>query len=65
MISFTILFGLAVYWRRKLGVSPATDAGGFVCADGCGVGRFPAQWFCITGLYSGVDLLVFLGLLRD
>ena len=63
--SFTIPFALAIYWRTQtelhrrlmLIASCALTAAAFV--------RFPATFHAWPWFYVGVDLLVFLGVLRD
>jgi hypothetical protein len=63
--SFTIPFTLAILWRKKpefhrrlvLVASCALTAAAF--------GRFPAYLLPFPWFYAGVDLLVFLGVVRD
>jgi len=63
--SFTIPFALAIYWRAKpefhrrliLIAACALTAAAFV--------RFPARFHPWPWFYVGVDLLIFLGVLRD
>ncbi len=65
MVCFTVAFALAVYWRRKpeshrrlmLVTSCVLTAAAF--------GRFPSHAFSYNWFYSGVDLLIFLGAVRD
>jgi hypothetical protein len=65
IVCFTIAFALAVYWRKKpefhrrlmLVASCALTAAAF--------GRFPNHAFSYNWFYSGVDVLVFLGVVRD
>ncbi len=65
MISFTILFGLAVYWRRKLEFHRRLMLVASCALTAAAFGRFPSHWFSYNWFYCGVDLLVCLGLLRD
>jgi hypothetical protein len=65
MLSFSIPFALAIYWRKKpefhrrliLIASCALTAAGF--------GRFPAFLLPAPFFYAGVDVLILLGVARD
>jgi hypothetical protein len=61
---FTVAFALAIYWRRKPEFHRRLMLVATCALTAAAFGRFPAPlgeaWF-----YSGVDLLIFFGVLRD
>jgi len=65
MITFTVLFTLAIYWRKR----PEFHRRLILIAS-CGLtsaafGRFPSQIMPSTFFYAGVDFLVLLGVTCD
>ena len=65
MISFTVAFALAVYWRRKPEFHRRLMLVASFALTAAAWGRMPPPWFSDNWFYIGVDFLVFLGLLRD
>jgi hypothetical protein len=63
--SFTVPFALAIYWRRKPEFHRRLILIAACALTGAAFGRFPASVLPFAWFYIGVDLLVFLGLLRD
>jgi hypothetical protein len=63
MVSFTVLFWLAIYWRRKPEYHRRLMLIATCALTSAAFGRFPQisdHWF-----YAGVDVLVLLGVVRD
>ena len=61
--SFTIAFGLAIYWRKKPEFHRRSVLIASCALTAAGFGRFPQipdHWF-----YAGVDFLILLGVARD
>lgn len=63
MIAFTIPFWLAVYWRRKPEYHRRLVLVATCALTSAGFGRFPFLPF--WGFYTGVDVLILLGVARD
>jgi hypothetical protein len=65
MLTFTVAFGLAFYWRKK----PEFHRR-LILIAGCGLtaaafGRFPSAAMANQWFYAGVDGLILLGVVRD
>lgn len=62
---FTVLFWLAVNWRRKPELHRRLMLMATCVLTAAAWGRMPNQTFAFYWFYSGVDALIFLGILRD
>jgi hypothetical protein len=65
IVAFTIAFSLAIYWRRKPEYHRRLMLIATCALTAAGFGRFPEKVLPSVIFYSGVDLLILLGLLRD
>jgi hypothetical protein len=65
MVCFTATFALAIYWRKKPEYHRRLILIASCALTAAGWGRFPGALFQSNYFYVGVDLLIFLGALRD
>jgi uncharacterized membrane protein YozB (DUF420 family) len=67
LVSFSIAFGLAVWWRRKPELHRRLMLMAVCILTAAAFGRFPAGLLPANPLwfYAGVDLLILLGVTRD
>jgi hypothetical protein len=65
MLTFSIAFGLAVYWRRRPEFHRRLMLIATCCLLGAAFARFPLSMVPENGFYACVDLLILLGVLRD
>ena len=65
MITFSIAFGLALYWRRRPEFHRRLMLIATCCLTGAAFARFPAGTVPANGFYACVDVLIVLGVLRD
>lgn len=63
--SFTIPFALAIYWRKKTEFHRRLILIASCALTAAAFGRFPHDLLPFKWFYAGVDLLVFLGIVRD
>ncbi len=62
---FTIAFALAIYWRRKPEYHRRLILIASCVLTAAAFARFPESILSPKWFYAGVDLLIFLGVLRD
>ncbi len=62
---FTTTFALAIYWRKKPEFHRRLILIASCALTAAGWGRFPGGFFQGNYFYAGVDLLIFLGVVRD
>jgi hypothetical protein len=65
MLTFSIAFGLAIYWRRRPEFHRRLMLIATCCLTGAAFARFPESMVPDNAFYVGVDLLILLGVLRD
>jgi hypothetical protein len=65
MLTFSIAFGLALYWRRRPEFHRRLMLIATCCLTGAAFARFPASMVPEHMFYICVDLLILLGILRD
>lgn len=65
MLTFSIAFGLAIYWRRRPEFHRRLMLIATCCLTGAAFARFPDGTMPDNAFYGGVDLLVLLGVWRD
>jgi hypothetical protein len=65
MITFSLTFGLAIYWRRRPEFHRRLMLMATCCLTGAAFARFPESMVPANGFYACVDLLILLGVLRD
>lgn len=65
MVVFTIAFALAIYWRKKPEFHRRLILMACCALTAAAWGRFPPQLLPPVLFYSGVDLLILLGVARD
>ncbi|OOG46067.1 hypothetical protein B0E50_17225 [Rhodanobacter sp. C01] len=65
MVTFSIAFGLALYWRRRLEFHRRLMLIATCCLTGAAFARFPENVVPENAFYACVDLLVLLGVVRD
>jgi hypothetical protein len=62
---FTIAFALAIYWRKKPEFHRRLILIASCVLTAAAFARFPEHLLPFTWFYAGVDLLIFLGVVRD
>ncbi len=62
---FAVVFTLAIYWRRKPELHRRFILLATCALTAAAFGRFPTNFFPPAYFYSGVDMLILLGVLRD
>jgi len=65
MLTFSIAFGLAIYWRRRPEFHRRLMLIATCCLTGAAFARFPESMVPDNAFYACVDLLILLGVLRD
>jgi hypothetical protein len=65
MLTFSIAFGLAIYWRRRREFHRRLMLIATCCLMGAAFARFPESMVPGNGFYACVDLLILLGIVRD
>ena len=65
MMTFSIAFGLAIYWRRRPEFHRRLMLIATCCLTGAAFARFPESMVPPNAFYACVDLLVLLGVWRD
>jgi len=65
IVCFTTAFALAIYWRKRPEFHRRLILIASCALTAAGWGRFPGSFFQGPFFYAGVDLLIFLGVLRD
>ena len=65
MVCFSITFALAIYWRKKPEFHRRLTFMATCALTAASFGRFPEWLLPHEFFYAGVDLLIFLGVLRD
>jgi uncharacterized membrane protein YozB (DUF420 family) len=65
MLTFSMAFGLAIYWRRRPEFHRRLMLIATCCLTGAAFARFPEGMVPASGFYACVDLLILLGVLRD
>jgi hypothetical protein len=65
MVAFSIPFALAVYWRKKPEIHRRLILVATCALTAAAFGRFPEYLLPPLFFYAGVDLLIFLGAVRD
>jgi hypothetical protein len=65
MLVFMFTFALAIYWRKKLEFHRRFILIAFCALTAAAFGRFPANVLPSAIFYSGVDILILLGVVRD
>jgi uncharacterized membrane protein YozB (DUF420 family) len=65
MLTFSVAFGLAVYWRRRPEFHRRLMLMATCCLLGAAFARFPENMVPPNTFYACVDLLIMLGVLRD
>jgi hypothetical protein len=65
MVAFTVAFGLASYWRKKPEVHRRLSLVATCLLTAAAFGRFPTTLIPHYWFYAGVDVLIFLGAVRD
>jgi hypothetical protein len=65
MMTFSIAFGMALYWRRRPECHRRLMLIATCCLTGAAFARFPESMVPENAFYACVDLLILLGVLRD
>jgi hypothetical protein len=65
MLTFSIVFGLAIRWRRRPEFHRRLMLMATCCLMGAAFARFPESMVPANAFYVGVDVLILLGVLRD
>jgi hypothetical protein len=65
MVAFTVAFGLAFYWRKKLELHRRLILIATCSLTAAAFGRFPSTLMPHHWFYAGVDFLILLGVVRD
>lgn len=65
MTFFTVVFALAIYWRKKPELHRRFIFLATCALTAAAFGRFPTNFFPPAYFYSGVDILILLGVVRD
>jgi hypothetical protein len=65
MLSFGIVFGCALYWRKRLDYHRRLMLIATTCLTVAAIARLPGGWVPAGWWYGAVDVLLALGMLRD